>query len=263
MHKIILLLLSLLLASHAQTLPKEVDYKEVKRIYSAGSGLFIDARGAKFYAQGTILGAINMPIERFMRMKRLLPGKKGSKLVVFCNGIKCSKSTRLTQKIASLGYSRVMVYRGGYPEWREKGQDIMLSQKYCHSTGRSKKEVTVNGVKVYLGRDEGMIDTAWFAQQYQEGTLPKNIALVDVRREEAFKKGHLPGATHVRWDSDKGEIDTNAFPKDKLLLLYCNTGLLSSDAYDSLDEETAKRVLFLNTSVKCQEEKCEIKSFSQ
>jgi len=33
MHKIIVLLLSLLLAIHAQTLPKEIDYKEVKRIY--------------------------------------------------------------------------------------------------------------------------------------------------------------------------------------------------------------------------------------
>ncbi len=54
----------------------EISFAETKRIYMAGSGLFIDARGIKFYKQGTILGAINMPIMRFGRIKRLLPGKK-------------------------------------------------------------------------------------------------------------------------------------------------------------------------------------------
>jgi hypothetical protein len=64
---------------------------------------------------------------------------------------------------------------------------------------------------------------------------------------------------HISWDNDTGKIDSSRFPTDKLTLLYCNTGMLSSDAYDSLDEETAKRVLYLNAVVKCKKEKCEIR----
>lgn len=260
MHKILLVSLLVFLSSYAKALPQEISFAEAKRTHTAGSGLFIDARGAKFYKRGTILGALNMPITRFGRMKRLLPGKKGSKLVVFCNGIRCEKSTKLAQKIAALGYSRVMVYRGGFPEWREKGQEIMLSAVYCQASEVHKKEVMIQDVRVILGRDEGMIDPTWFAAHHQKGTLPKQLTLIDVRSKKAFEEGHLPGAIHIPWNSDKGTIDSTLLPKDTLSLFYCNSGILSSDAYDSLNEETAKRVLFLPAVVKCKDEKCRVTS---
>lgn len=263
MRKMILIFFGLSLACFGSTSYTTVTYKEAKRIYTAGSGLFVDARGLKFYKKGTILGAISMPIDRFNRLKRLLPANKGSKLVLFCNGIKCNKSVNLAEKIVKLGYSRVLVFREGYPKWHEMGQDIMLSSKYCKASSNPKKEITIQGVKVELGHDEGMIDSAWFIEKFNKKVLPRDIALIDVRKEKDFLEGHLPGAINVKWDSDKGIIDISRFPKDKLILFYCNTGLLSSDAYDSLDGKIAKHVLFLNALVKCKGEECVIRSLDR
>ncbi len=263
MKKIAILLITLSAIASASNNYTEIGYKEVKRAYEAGSALFLDARDLKFYKKGTILGALSMPLDRFKRMRRLLPVKKGTKIITFCSGIKCEKSTKLAEKIAALGYSRVMVYRAGYPEWFEKGQDIMLSNKYCQKSKGAKRESTINGVKVYLGKDEGSVDAEWFAEQVNKGSLPKEIALMDVRRKKEFDAGHLPGALHNRWDPNEGKIDNDRIPKDKLVIFYCNSGLLSSDAYDSLDDETAKRVLFLNAVVKCKGEKCNIKSLDK
>ena len=259
MKKILTILLLWTLSLWAQNSITEIDFAQAKRIYNAGSGLFIDARELKFYKKGTILGALNMPIQRFKRMKRLLPAKKSSKLVVFCGGIKCEKSTKLAKLILAEGYSHIMVYRGGFPEWSQKGQEIMLSATHCqHSSTPTSKPVTLQGATVQLGSEKGMIDAEWFVQHLQAGTLSPQIQLVDVRRSADHTEGHLPHSLHIRWDSDTGQIDSSRFPADKLTLLYCNTGMLSSDAYDSLDAETAKRVLYLNAVVKCKEEKCEV-----
>jgi len=224
----------------------EVNFKEVKRLYEAGSALFIDAREMKFYKKGTILGAIDMPIQKLKRRKRFLPAKKSAKLLLFCGGIKCGKSAKLATAIAKLGYSRILVYHGGYPEWKEKRQEIMLSTHYCRtSTAETAKPISVMDAKIVPGQDEGTVDTKWFAAHYKTGTLPGNMVLVDVRKAGDYLAGHLPHARSVVWDFDKGMIDSSQFPADKLTLLYCNTGMRSSDAYDSLDEETAKRVRFL------------------
>lgn len=258
MPKITFIFLGLTLVCFAANTYTEIKYKEAKRIYAAHSGLFVDARDLKLYKKGTILGAIDMPFGRFNRLKRLLPAKKSSKLIVFCNGLTCKKSTQLAEKIVALGYKRVMVFRGGYPEWRKMGQEVMLSTRYCQSSKKPKRVATIQNTTVSLGSEEGVIDAEWFSEQLEHNSVPKNIALVDVRSAKEFKKGHIPNALHIRWDGDRGTIDSNSFPKDKLILLYCNTGLLSSDAYDSLNEETVKNVLFLNAQVKCRGEECTI-----
>jgi len=124
-----------------------------------------------------------MPVQRFRRFKRLLPIKKSSQLVIFCGGIKCGKSAELAKRIAEEGYSRIMVYRGGFPEWSQNAQEIMLSAVYCKSSRPTPKPVTIRGATVQLGSEEGMIDAAWFASQIQAGTLPPQVTLVDVRSQ--------------------------------------------------------------------------------
>ena len=52
--------------------------------------------------------------------------------------------------------------------------------------------------------------------------------LIDARDSGQFAQGHLPGAINIEWReivSKLGEI-----PTDKPILVYCNTGTLSSRA---------------------------------
>ena len=56
--------------------------------------------------------------------------------------------------------------------------------------------------------------------------------MVDTRMRRQFDKDHLPGAVNIEWReivSREAEIPTN-----KAVLLYCDTGLLSSKAYFAL-----------------------------
>jgi len=259
MQKIYLLVLLWTFVGLAKSNFTEIDFTSTKRIHTAGSGLFIDARERKSYKRGTILGAISIPVRRFKRMRRFLPQKKSSKLVVFCGGIKCDKSTTLAKLIAQEGYNHVYVYRGGFLEWSQKGQETMLSAIHCRSSKQpSPKPIILQGVSIQPGDETGMINPKWFAKAWKTGTVSPHIQLVDVRKISEYRDGHLTGALHIPWHSDTGRIDSSLFPSEKLTLLYCNTGTLSSDAYDSLDEETAKRVLFLDAVVKCRKGTCKI-----
>jgi len=255
--KKLLILFITILSLHADEPITEVNYAEVKRIYNAGSGLFIDARELKFYKKGTILGAINIPLKRFKRMKRLLPLRKNSKLVVFCGGIKCGKSAKLAALIAKEGYGHILIYRGGYPEWSQKGQEIMLSATYCQSAAKVKaKPITIQGATIQSGSEEGMIDAKWFIQQIKAGTLSSQIQLVDLRSKEDYDQKHLPRAIHLDLNMETGKLDSSKLPEDKLSLFYCYTGMRSADAYEGLDNQTAKRVRYLNAVVKCKDGEC-------
>ena len=59
--------------------------------------------------------------------------------------------------------------------------------------------------------------------------------LIDVRSEEAYRKGHLPMAVHV---SLEDILEGRYRPEGKkLVFLYCDTGLHSMLAARKLDEE--------------------------
>lgn len=66
-----------------------------------------------------------------------------------------------------------------------------------------------------------------FAEQIPENEYAKML-VVDTRDAGQFAKEHIPGAINIEWRqvlAKSGQI-----PKDKMVLLYCNSGTLSSQA---------------------------------
>ncbi len=56
-----------------------------------------------------------------------------------------------------------------------------------------------------------------------------NVLFVDVRSAERYRAGHIPGALNIEWRQileRRGEI-----PRDRPVVLYCDTGLASSRGY--------------------------------
>jgi len=243
-----------------------IPLKKVKGMYNAKSALFVDARGFKLYQKGTIMGAMHMPAKKFKKFSKYLPADKNAKIVSFCNGYKCEESDHLAFKIMALGYKRVMVYKGGYPEWKEKELPLMSLVKECKTGPKGpyvpKKEtaININGAKAYWGGEEiedGMIDQFWLADQLNNGKVPANIQLVDVRKAEQFNEGHLPGAINVPWLADDDKLsDASKLTGKKLYVIYCNTGMQSTDARGSLDDDAAANVLYFDANVKCEGTKC-------
>lgn len=70
----------------------------------------------------------------------------------------------------------------------------------------------------------------------------EKVCFIDVRSEDEFKSGHVPGATCV--PLDRIECGTAELPKDKLVILSCQSGkrsarareLLKAKGYDNLAE---------------------------
>lgn len=66
-----------------------------------------------------------------------------------------------------------------------------------------------------------------FAEQIPEASYA-NTVFVDTRDAAQYVQGHIPGAINIEWRRILAESDN--IPKNKLVVLYCNTGSLSSQA---------------------------------
>ena len=241
-----------------------IDLQEVKDHYNAHDALFVDARDAKMYAKGTILRALNIPLKRFKRMKKWLPVRKDAPLLIFCNGVKCGKSVKLAERFAKAGYTHLMVYREGFPEWKQHKLPIMATPKPCRCDGQpytpKGKPVTVAGAQLYLSSDDpSRIDARWMIPLINGGKNPTSLQLIDVRPAGQYAAGHLKGAINIPYDPDKQAIDTSRFPRDKAILFYCNHGAISADAFASLPDAVTKRVKVLEVDLVCDKGRCEVK----
>ena len=66
-----------------------------------------------------------------------------------------------------------------------------------------------------------------FAEQIPKDEWPK-MMVIDARDAGQFAKGHIPGAINMDWRQVLAK--RNTIPKDKSVLIYCNTGSLSAQA---------------------------------
>jgi rhodanese-related sulfurtransferase len=91
------------------------------------------------------------------------------------------------------------------------------------------------------------------------GTLPSGIQLIDVRPTEQYVSGHLKGAISVPFDPIKHTMEMAKIPTDRAILLYCNHGAISADAYDVLPQEIARRVKVLEAELVCDAKGCTVR----
>jgi rhodanese-related sulfurtransferase len=90
----------------------------------------------------------------------------------------------------------------------------------------NKKAIAVEEISVYLEFSDysgGVI----FAEQIPKDHYAK-MMLIDTRDALQFAKNKLPGAINIEWR--KVLEQSKSIPKDKMVLMYCNTGALSAQA---------------------------------
>lgn len=88
------------------------------------------------------------------------------------------------------------------------------------------KAVAVDEMEAYLEFVEyggGVI----FAEQIPKEDWAK-FFVIDAREAAQFAKGHIPGAINIDWRQVLAK--RNTIPKNKPVLIYCNTGSLSAQA---------------------------------
>lgn len=172
----------------------------------------IDARTRDEFDEAHIIRAINIPEKNFEGMLSSLPANKNSLLVIYCNGMKCGKSKKVAAKAEAAGYTNIMLYAEGFPVWEEKAMPITAGPDY-----RKKIETT----KLNPAELKKMIDSG-----------AKDFVIVDVRDETEYREGHIPTAIHIPLETFA--VRSEALPKEKKIVVYCNTGGRSYTAYRKL-----------------------------
>lgn len=174
--------------------------------------VLIDSRTKPEYAESHIVSAVNIPDKKLQDNLALLPADKSSLLVIYCNGFKCGKSKRLAQQLEPLGFANIRIYLEGIPVWEEKNLPMITGPDY-----NKKIEATIIkpiDLKKMISDDK------------------KDFVLVDVRDPSEFREGHIPGAINI--PSETFAAGSSVLPRERKIIVYCNTGSRSYLAYKKL-----------------------------
>ena len=239
----------------------EVGTPVVEAALKKNSALLIDARPyAKTLAE-SIPGALYMNDEELDKLSGRFPVDKTTPIITFCGGYECHKSHVVANKLKELGYTKVSVYAGGLPAWKEaKLQTTAGAKKEVATTDAPKKDVFVDGVK--LGVDEGSVDGEWYKAGILSGKVPANVSIIDVRSPAEFANGHLKGAINLEAGKMSAADIAAKLPKGKVAIINCSTGGRAMEARTKLKDAKfdVSKVLYFDANIKCDNaNKCEIK----
>jgi rhodanese-related sulfurtransferase len=174
--------------------------------------ILIDTRSKEEYQEAHIVNAINIPEKDFEKIAPTFLQDKEKMLVFYCSGVKCGKSKRTAKIAQSMGYKNLYIYNEGFPVWEERGFKIVAAPEY---------EKKIETTKIKPSDLKKMID---------DKSL--DYVLIDVRDESEYKEGHIPTAINIPAANIASKQDI--LPKDKKIIVYCNSGSRSYMAYRKL-----------------------------
>lgn len=95
--------------------------QEAKALYDAGVP-FIDVRNARLHSKQHIPGDHHLELKKGFTEEALKAiASHDDPIVIYCSGVKCSRSYRASEKAVTWGYKKVHYFRGGIVDWREAG----------------------------------------------------------------------------------------------------------------------------------------------
>jgi rhodanese-related sulfurtransferase len=111
----------------------EISPEQAKVLFDRGA-LFADARRTEVFREGHVRGARSFSVwEADLDGKLLALSQEGRDLtqpiVAYCSGGDCEDSHQLAERLWSIGFNNVLVYRDGFPDWEKRGWPIEREAK--------------------------------------------------------------------------------------------------------------------------------------
>lgn len=95
-------------------------------------------------------------------------------------------------------------------------------------------------------------DDGWAAEEISPAQVREQVAaeaqslvILDVRSEEEYADGHVPGALHIPHDELAARLTELETSKDKPIVVYCRSGKRAAKALTILHEAGFTRLLHL------------------
>jgi rhodanese-related sulfurtransferase len=96
--------------------------------------LFLDARRTREYEAGHITGAQSASaweadlLEKITKTREEYPAE--APIVVYCGSSKeCEDSKIVSRQLKEVGFTSIMIYQGGFPEWSKEKPDLVTTGK--------------------------------------------------------------------------------------------------------------------------------------
>ena len=103
--------------------------EQARALYDQGA-VFVDVRNPRLYAKKHIPGAFHLDLKyNFAEEKLVAVATKDQPIVIYCSGVKCSRSYRASEKAVSWGYTKVHYFRGGIVDWKKAGYPVEVSEQ--------------------------------------------------------------------------------------------------------------------------------------
>lgn len=102
-------------------LPETLSLEEFTSFVEKKGGLVLDARPEIFHRLGHVPGALSLPRDDFEKgyaaLKNKLEVDRSQPIAIYCSGTSCEDSGLLKKSLASLGYTNLALFEGGWGEW--------------------------------------------------------------------------------------------------------------------------------------------------
>jgi len=205
--------------------------------------VLIDARPKRVADKGMIPTAINISDSEFDKYVDKLPADKASPLIYYCGGLECVLSDNSAEKARKLGYTNVLTYPPGYPEWEKlHGAPAATSASAGATSGAA-----ASSAALVPGKEKGSVTVTSFEQVWKSN--PGSVLLVDVRDLKEVAAGTIKGSVNIPMNELEKKIAT--LPTDKPVVFVCGTGARSGEAYDTVKLLGGKvQAFFIDADVK-------------
>jgi rhodanese-related sulfurtransferase len=102
-------------------LPEKLSLEEFSAYVENKHGLVLDARPEIFHRLGHVPGALSLPRDDFEKGYAVLKGKleadRSQPIVIYCSGASCEDSGLVKKSLASLGFTNLALFEGGWSGW--------------------------------------------------------------------------------------------------------------------------------------------------
>jgi rhodanese-related sulfurtransferase len=136
--QVLLIMVLLLLSAAVHTAPERapkhvvgaetVDVERAKSLHANGVS-FVDVRATRLYKRRHIPGAHHLDLRSAFTEKALLElVAKDAPVVLYCSGIKCTRSSGAATRAVAWGFTRVHYFREGMRGWMRAGLPLERSE---------------------------------------------------------------------------------------------------------------------------------------
>lgn len=195
--------------------------------------ILLDTRKAADAKKGFINGAVTFPAAKAKKLATSLGIKQKKAPIIVYDANGGSDSEKVAAHLIKAGYGNVKMLIGGYNAWKTLG--------YGSVTGAPAVKAA------YIPKPkQGEVSVEEFVKALEGGA--SDSVIVDVRTAEDRAKGSFKPAKNIPLPELRDRA--SELPRDKKILLQCNTGNQAEMGYHTLKELGYTNVQFLNATVK-------------